>query len=175
MNLSRNKKVLLAGLLGLVLMGGTAAAIAQVYFSNTSTYTVGTDFQLSFAAIAYDNLVPSTYTGANTCTAAAFPAYTCPSVATTIFSGDTISYVANVESDRATVTPAVTVTAGTYSAFTVSESYLAISGPTGSEAGTYTSGLPSMVSGQWYAILTTITLSQGAPTGSVSFSVQLGH
>jgi hypothetical protein len=146
-----------------------------VYFQSSNTFQVGSAFQTGEAFLVYDQT--SSFTSTNQCALGTAPTWSCPTPTTNLlFSGDTISYVVSIESDKSTASPILAITSGTYpsSSYTTSMSWQTLTSGTQTPSGTWSGGYPSpMTSGQWYAVMITVTLGASPQTGSVTFQASV--
>jgi hypothetical protein len=172
MRINRKKAIVLAAIPLLTLAG---VVIAQsLFFSTSANFTVGSTLSVSYPQ-SYYNVAPTAGggkpTGGTACTQSG-TSYTC-SFPATIFGSDQLSLAMNLYSDKASETPTLVVSGGSFTAFTTSIYSDTYDGQGNLLGGGGVTTMPTITAGQTWFVSITVTISPTAPTGaaSISFSV----
>lgn len=168
------KKILVIIPIAALLLSASAYAFTVGLYAQ-QTFTVGSNLQATALEYAYDAPTLTSWSSYVQCTQGS--AWSCPTPTHDIFAGDNITYTFVTETDEPSLASSMNVTAGAFTAYSVNFYYQTLSGPLSSNpvyTDTMQTGLPTMLSGQWFQIWAVITIAQGAPTGSVTFTLSFG-
>ena len=175
MKMNKTRKILVVAAT-ILLVSVTAAWALTNYLTVSNTFTIGSVFNVGGVGLGIN--MGTTFSGTFASCTGTLPTLTCPNPSNPLFAGDQIAYVVYAETDKPSISPVGTITAGgSFTQFTTGNFYqlaqgnnLACTAPC-----TVNSGLPTtMATGQWYIFYITATISTGAPTGSVTFNTNLG-